>query len=161
MATEAADAPTNVKLITAAKAYLAGDAKALDPGFMAAAFTAYVRAGGLPAGKMLIDRALASEDAVLCGVGAARRLQRGTRGRGDVAEWLFRFNDPRLRSTERLGLIGNLAFTAETRDQAGAWFLDHYQELASGMGGPILSGMTSSLGWQCSGDRAARIAPPE
>ena len=154
MATEAGDAATNAQLAAAAKRYLAGDSKALDPGFMPAAFTAYVRDGGPPAGKTLMDAALAREDAIFRG---AAQLGIASAGRADVADWLFSFKDPRLRSTERLDLISNLAFTAETKDQAGAWFLNHYPELAAGAGGATLSGMTSSLGWQCSADRASQI----
>jgi hypothetical protein len=110
---------------------------------MASAFTAYVQDGGLPSWKMLMERALPSEDAVF------RRLAQlgvASTGRTDVADWLFTFQDPRLRPTEKLDLIASLAFTAETRDQAGAWFLDNYQTLTDGMGGHILSHMTNNLG---------------
>ena len=121
---------------------------------MPAAFTAFVRTNGLKAAVRLMDGALASDNAVfrraaLTGIASA--------GRSDVADWLFTFKDGRLRSTERLELIGDLAFTAETKDQAGAWFLQHYQELAGGADGIFLEGLTTPLGWQCSVDRATQI----
>ena len=51
-------------LAAAAAAYLAGDTKALDPAYMSDAFEAYIDKGGLPAAKLLGDKALDSADPV-------------------------------------------------------------------------------------------------
>jgi hypothetical protein len=152
---EARDPAASAKLVAAAKAYLAGDPKALDQGYMGAAFAAHLKAGGLPAAQALLDKALSSEDAVFRGaaLGAV-----GGSGSPEVGTWLLGLEDPRLRPLERLGLVGAMAATAETKDMAGAWILANYDRLAGGGNGIfVTSRLTSALRYQCSADRAAQV----
>lgn len=152
---EAGDPAASARLVTAAKAYLAGDAKALDQGYLRAGFSAYVKAGGLPAAKALLDKALSSEDAVFRGsaLGAL-----GESGQPEVGAWLLGLEDPRLRPLERLGLVGGMAATAETKDMAGDWILANYDRMAGGGNGIfVTSRLTSALRYQCSADRAVQI----
>ncbi len=155
VADEASDPVVNAKLAAAAKAYLAGDAKALDQGFMGDAFGAYVKAGGVPAAQAVADKALASEDPVFRS--AALNSIGGT-GRQDVAAWILGFNDPRLRPLERIGFLQGLVATAETKDAAGEWLIANYEKLASGSNGIFISSrLPGALGAQCSAEQAARI----
>ena len=152
---EARDPAAGAKLVAAAKAYLAGDAKALDQGYMGAAFAAHLKAGGLPAAKALLDKALSSEDAVFrsTALGAV-----GGSGLPEVGTWVLGLEDSRLRPLERLGLVGSMAATAETKDMAGAWILANYDRLAGGGNGIFVTArLTSALRYQCSVDRAVQI----
>jgi aminopeptidase N len=155
VAAEADDPATKVALASAASAYLAGNKRALDQGFMTPAFAAQVQAGGVPAAQAVLDEALASEDpvfrnAAISGVAASGRL--------DVARWLLSFSDPRQRPIERLRELGGLATTAETRDLAADWMLGAYDQLASGAFGIFVSTrLPSILADQCSAARADQI----
>ena len=155
VADEAGDAAINAKLTAAAKAYLAGDAKALDQGFMGDAFGAYIKAEGVPAAKAVADKALGSEDPVFRGAALGSI---GGSGREDVAGWILGFNDPRLRPLERLGMLQGLVSTAETKDAAGEWLIANYEKLASGSNGIFISSrLPGALGAQCSAEQAAKI----
>ncbi len=155
VADEAADAAVNARLAAAAKAYLGGDAKALDQGFMGDAFGAYIKADGVPAAKAVADKALASEDPVFR---SAALGSIGGTGREDVAAWIIGFSDPRLRPLERLGFLQGLVTTAETKDAAGEWLIANYEKLASGSNGVFVSSrLPGVLGAQCSAEQAGKI----
>ena len=156
VAGEAQDEATRIKLKAAGDAYLAGDTKALDQAFLSDALGVVVEEGGVPAAKALVDRALASEDAVFrnAALGAAAGS-----GRSDVARWLLDdLADKRLRSIERVGIVGGLASTADTRDLAADWILANYEKIASGNGVLVASRLPRSLSSQCSAERAAKIS---
>ncbi|WP_374942654.1 M1 family metallopeptidase [Sphingomonas sp.] len=152
---EARDAGVRAKLIAAGKAYLAGNTRALDQAFLGDALVMVVEDGGLPAARMLVERALSSQDAVFrrSALGAA-----AASGRPEVARWLLDFQDQRLRSIERFGGIGILARTGGTADLAGDWILANYATLAAGANGIFAtSRLPQALNGQCSVAKAQRI----
>lgn len=152
---EAQDGALRARMATAATAYLAGDRTALDPALVAPALDVVLEQGGLGASQAMMARALASEDAPFrnAAIGAI-----GTTGRADVAQWLLSFHDPRLRSLERLQLLGGLAGTPETSTLATDWILANYATLASGGNGIFTtSRLPGMFGLQCGADRADRL----
>lgn len=155
VAIEGRDPAVRAKLITAAKRFLDGDAQALDQAFRPIALTAYAEDGGLPAAKALVEKALASEDALFRDAALAAPA---TAGRPEVAAWLLSLQDTRLRPTERLDMVRELAATAETRDMAGDWLIANWDNLIKGANGIFFAqGLPSALYAQCSAAKAARI----
>jgi len=155
MAFDARDAAVRAKLKTAGDAYLAGDKTALDPAYLGAGLSVVADEGGLAAAKMLVDRALGSEDADVrqAELGAA-----ASTGHADVANYLLSLEDKRMRSFDRLMLIGELAGTRETRDVADAWILANYDRLlASGNGVFITSRLPGMFNGQCGAAEAERV----
>jgi aminopeptidase N len=154
LAIEAHDDALRAKLKSAADRYLGGDKDALDPSFRETALRVLAADGGLPAAKMLVERALSTEDPTFRGaaLGAV-----ATSGRADVADYLLNLSDKRMRSFDRLGLIFGLAQTAGTRDLTGDWILKNYDKLAAGNGIFITSRLPQALSVQCGADRASRI----
>lgn len=154
LALEAQDPALRARLKAAADKWLGGDKEALDPGFRATALSVLASDGGLPAAKMLVDRALLSEDQTVreAALGAA-----ATTGRRDVADYLLNLTDKRMRSYDRLGLIFGLAGTAGTRDMTGEWIFRNYDKLASGNGIFISSRLPGALSSQCGIEQASRI----
>lgn len=154
MAFDAQDAGVRAKLKTAAEAYLAGDKQALDPSFFDAGFGVIAEDGGLPAAKQLVEQALSTEDSdvrqALLGAAASG-------GHADVANYLFDLNDKRLRSYDRLELIGVLASVGKTRDLTANWILANYDKLASGNGIFITSRLPSMFSGQCGAAQADRV----
>jgi hypothetical protein len=155
VAFDARDPAVRATLKAAAEKYLAGDEKALDPAFRGAAFAVVAEEGGLPAAKMLVEKALSTEDPDV------RRAELGaasSSGSTEVANYLLNLQDKRLRSYDRLGLIYGLADTVGTRDYAANWILDNYDELlATGNGIFITSRLPGALNYQCGVDKAARV----
>jgi len=154
MAFDAHDPAVRAKLKAAADSYLAGDTKALDPGFRDSAFAVTAEEGGLPAAKLLVDKGLSSEDSdirqsLLVGAAAS--------GHADVAEYLLGLKDKRLRSFDRLFLISVLAQTPETRDMTDQWILANYDRLASGNGIFITSRLPGMFNSQCGAAEAGRV----
>jgi aminopeptidase N len=154
LALEAHDDALRAKLKSAADKWLGGDKQALDPGFRATALTVLADEGGLPAAKMLVEKALSSEDPTVreAALGAA-----STTGRPEVANYLLGLNDKRMRSFDRLGLIFGLAQTAGTRDMTGDWIFRNYAKLAEGNGIFISSRLPAALNTQCGVEQASRI----
>jgi aminopeptidase N len=155
MAFSAHDPAIRAKLKTAGVGYLAGDKTALDPAYLGAGLSVVADEGGLAAAKMLVDRALASEDADVrqAELGAA-----ASTGNADVAKYLLGLDDKRMRSFDRLMLIGELAGTPETRETAGAWILANYDRLlASGNGVFITSRLPGMFNSQCGAAEADRV----
>lgn len=154
VAFEARDEAVRAKLLAAGQSYMAGKADAVDQAFLQDALALVVEQGGLPAAKALMEKALASEDAVFRGaaIGAI-----GGSGNAEVARWFFAFEDKRLRQTERVNLIAHLAITAETRDMTADWILANYESLTR-TGGVFVSGqLPAVLSRQCSAARADEI----
>jgi hypothetical protein len=155
VAFDARDPAVRAKLKAAAAKYLAGDEKALDPAFRGAALTVVAEEGGLDAAKMLVEKALSSEDPDIrsAELGAA-----ASSGSTEVAKYLLDLNDKRLRGYDRLGLIYGLAETGGTRDYAASWILDNYDELlATGSGIFITSRLPGALNYQCGVEQANRV----
>jgi aminopeptidase N len=155
VAAETDDTAVRERLAGAAGAYLKGDARALDQGFMGVAFGAYVLAGGPAAAQTLVEKALASEDPVFRSAAFAGAA---ASGRSDVATWLLGLKDPRVHLTERLRILAGLATTAETRDMAADWLLGAYDTIASGANGVFIGSQLPTLfSAQCSAARARQI----
>ncbi|WP_242185783.1 M1 family metallopeptidase [Sphingomonas sp. CARO-RG-8B-R24-01] len=155
VADDARDPVVRSKLKAAGDRYLAGDTKALDPAFVGAALTVIAQEGGVPAVKLLVEKALSSEDPTFRqnALGAAAES-----GRADAATYLLALDDKRLRSYDRIGLIFDIARNAETRDLGADWILANYDTLlASGNGIFLTSRLPAALGSQCGADRAERI----
>jgi hypothetical protein len=155
MAFDARDPAVRATLKAAADKYLAGDTEALDPGFLDAGLAVVAEDGGLPAAKMLVDKALSTEDADMrqAELGAA-----AASGHADVAAYLLALDDKRLRSYDKLQLIGGVAGTRETRDIAAQWVLANYDRLlGSGNGIFITSRLPGVFNSQCGVAEADRI----
>ena len=154
LASDAQDPAVRAKLKAAADAYLAGDTKALDPSFFDSGFGVVAEDGGLPAAKQLIEKALSTEDSdvrqALLGAAA-------TGGHPDVADYLFALNDKRLRSFDRLMMLGGLAASPQTRDMTAKWILANYDNLASGNGIFITSRLPGMFNSQCGAVEADRV----
>jgi aminopeptidase N len=154
LAFEARDPAVRAKLKAAGNAYLAGDKKAVDPAFLGAALAVVAEDGGLPAAKTLVEAGLSSEDgdvrANALGAAAAS-------GHSDVANYLLALNDKRLRSFDRIGIIGQLIGTPETRQLTTDWIFANYDRLTSGNGIFITSRVPGMFNSQCSAEAADRI----
>ena len=151
MAFQAHDPAVRAKLQAAAEAYLGGDTKALDPAFLGTGLAVLAENGGLAVAQTLIEKGLSSEDgdvrANMLGAAAAS-------GHADVANYVLALDDKRLRSFDRIGLIGELIGTPETRDLTRDWIFANYDKLTSGNGIFITSRLPGMLNSQC-GEAAA------
>ena len=85
---------------------------------------------------------------------SARRRRRGTVA---AAAYLLNLSDKRLRSYDRLGLVGGLVGNDKTSAYTADWILANYDKLASGNGIFFGSRLPSMLGGQCSAAAADRI----
>ncbi|HEX4846980.1 MAG TPA: M1 family metallopeptidase [Novosphingobium sp.] len=153
----ARDPALRKQLGDAAKAYLAGDAKALDAAWFRTAFAILVEEGGLDMAKRLADTAMGTQDALLRGAALGSVT---TSGKEEIARWVLTdFNDPRLRRSEKLGLIRGIVGTRGTRDFGFAWLKDNYDALSAGGGGIFFtSGLPNLVGGYCSVAKADEIA---
>jgi aminopeptidase N len=150
------------KLAAAAGAFVGldgmpGDPRALDAAWYGDAFDPWLEAGGLPAAKTLLDKALASQDPVFRPAALAAL---GASGNGDVAKWLLdEVKDGRLRLSERLNLVRGVVQVPETRDWGYAWMIVHLGELMNGGGGIFFSArLPQMLAGYCSVDKADAFA---
>jgi hypothetical protein len=154
LAFDAHDPATRAKLKAAGEAYLAGDEKAVDPAFLGAALAVVAEDGGLPVAKTLVEKGLSTED------GDVRSAELGAAaasGHAEVANYLLALNDKRLRSFDRIGLIGELIGTPETRELSTNWIYANYDKLASGNGIFITSRLPGMFNSQCGAAAADRI----
>ena len=154
LAFDAHDPAVRAKLKVAGEAYLAGDEKAIDPAFMGTALAVVSEEGGMAAAKMLVEKGLSSED------GDVRANELGAAAAGghvDVANYLLSLDDKRLRSFDRLGIIGELIGTPETRAVTTDWIFANYGKLSSGNGIFIASRLPGMFNSQCSAEAADRI----
>jgi aminopeptidase N len=155
VALDAHDPAVRAKLKAAAEKYLAGDEKVLDPAFRGSALTALAEDGGLATAKMLVGKALSTEDP---DVRRAELRAAASNGTAEVADYLLKLDDKRLRSYDRLGLIYGLAETVGTRDYTANWILDNYDELLAGGNGIFITGrIPGALNYQCGVEQANRI----
>ena len=153
---DAKDPAITAQLLTAADAYLGGDRQALDTNYLRLALKAYIDRGKLPAAKVLVERALSSQDPVF------RPVALGTvagSGNNDIAAWLLTgFSDPRLRLSERLQVVGGVVQTGETRDYGYGWVKANSAALMQGGGNIFAARLPGVLGGFCSAAKSAEIA---
>lgn len=157
LASVARDPALRKQLGDAARAYLGGDKAALDPAWFRSAFAVVIDEGGLEAAKRVAELSLGSQDPLLrpATLGAV-----SASGQLEIARWLLtEFSDPRLRTSEKLGLIRGVVGRRETRDFGFAWLKDNYEALSSGGGGIFFtSGLPGLFGGYCSVAKADEIA---
>lgn len=157
LVTSARDAGLRRTLDKAAQRYLAGDAAALDPAWFELAFGVYLGNAGLPRAQALVARALASED-------PAFRPQAldavGGSGNKAVARWLLDGpDDPRLRPSEKRGMLGAVMLSGATRDLGYDWLHANLGPLLNGGGGIFFaSRLPQMLAGFCSVERADQFA---
>lgn len=146
---EGRDPALSDRLAAAARASLAGDAKALDPGFRTTALRAALRADPAMAGPLF--EALVSSDEPLFRRQAANAL-----GLDGGISILDRVSDKRLQNLEATAMIGGMFANPATRSDALAWLernLDGLKPRLGGLLGQFVS-ITSSL---CSEADARRV----
>ncbi len=137
LASVAKDKPLRAQLAGAVDAYLAGNAKALDPAFFGTAFDAWLGTRKLEGAKLLLDKALASEDplfrpSVIVAVATSGDLA--------TARWLLETpRDNRLRLSEWQDLVRGVVVEPDTRDWGFGWLKAHLDELLGGNGGIFFS----------------------
>jgi hypothetical protein len=151
---QAKDPAVRAKLKSAASRYIAGDTKALDPSYLFPALAIAAQDGGLPMAKKLVEMGLSSENPNVRQAALGAATQAGTLA---TAQYLLNLNDKRLRSYDRLGLVGGLVSNDKTSDYTSNWILANYDKLASGNGIFFGSRLPSMLGGQCSAAGADRI----
>jgi aminopeptidase N len=155
VAFDAHDPSLRTKLKAAAEKYLAGDEKALDPAFRGSALTVLAEDGSLATAKMLVEKALSTEDP---DVRADQLGAAAASGTTEVADYLLGLNDPRLRTYDRIRVLYGLAETVPTRDYTADWVLKHFDELLASGGGIFMTGrIPGALAYQCGIDQANRI----
>jgi len=157
MSSVAEDAALNAKLAKAVDGLLAGDTTALDPAFYNSAFKAWLKPRGLEGAKVLMEKALSSEDPLLRP--AALRAV-GRSNDPAVAKWLIEeFSDKRLRLSEKLTGISLAIATPKTAEYAFAWANAHVDTLLSSGGGIFLArSLPQAVSGFCSVDKAKTIA---
>ena len=157
LAIVARDPALRKQLGDAARAYLGGDRAALDPAWFRSAFAIVIDEGGIEAAKRVAELGLGSQDPLLrpAALGAVTAS-----GQTDIARWLLTdFDDPRLRASEKLGLIRGVVARRETRDFGFGWLKDNYETLSAGGGGIFFtSGLPGLFGGYCSVAKADEIA---
>ena len=120
------------KLIAAADAYLAGDAKALDAEFAQLALSLDVADKGVPLAKAIAEKGLAGEDPLLREIAFPAI---GNSGNPEVARWfLSEFKDPRLLPGVRQRTATSFLGSPRTRDLASAYMLANLDTKAGGGG---------------------------
>ena len=153
----ARDPAIRKQMAAAAKAYLAGDSKALDAMWYGGAFAAWIADGGLPAAKELFAKALVTEDPALrpTYLGVI-----GGSGKADIATWVLAdANDPKLRPSERLSLIRGVVANPATRDMGYEWMKANLDKLLNGSGGIFFaSRLPQMLNGFCSAEQADELA---
>jgi hypothetical protein len=154
IAFDAHDPTVRAKLKTAGDAYLAGNRNAVDPAFLGSALGVVAEDGGLPVAKRLVEKALATEDAEVrqAELGAA-----AASGHPEVANYLLGLNDKRLRSFDRIMLIGQLIGTPETSALTSNWIFANYDKLTSGNGIFLTSRLPGMFNSQCGAEAAERV----
>ncbi|MGN6424719.1 MAG: M1 family aminopeptidase [Asticcacaulis sp.] len=155
VATEAKDSALLHQLDVAATAYLAGNKDALDQAFVNRALAVHVQTHGLAAAKDMYERMLNADTEDF------RSAARGAVTAGatpETADWLLgALDDKRLRSSEKLALIGGLMRSPQTRDMTFDWVKAHFDDLTAGAG-IFTAGRVAALpSGYCSAERADEI----
>jgi aminopeptidase N len=150
-------APLRTRLVAALDAYLAGDAKALDPDYAGAAAKVALNERGASFAKTLADKALAGDNPILR---QAANQGIGGSANAEVARWFLNdFHDPRLPLRQRLFTVSALLKSPYTRDVAVDFMLTHFDEFVkNGGGGGIFSGRAAQMfNVLCSNDQADAV----
>jgi aminopeptidase N len=157
------DAAVTATLVKAAHDWLAGDAQALDPSWYGMALRAYMAShakgedGGLETAKALFAKGLATQDPL-----ARPALLGAPAGAGNakVAGWVLSdAKDARLRATERLGMIMQVAVNRATRQQGYDWIRDNFAAMSKGGGGIfVVTRLPTVFAGMCSVKDADAIA---
>jgi hypothetical protein len=154
MAFGAHDPAVRAKLKAAADGYLAGDKNALDPSFVGSALAVVAEDGGMAAAKMLVDKALSSEDPDFRATALSAAAGSGN---AEVANYLLSLDDKRLRTFDRMMLIGGVAGTRETRELGDQWILANYDKLAQDNGIFLTSRLPGMFNSQCGAAAADQV----
>lgn len=157
LARKGGDAALRAQLLVATRAYLAGDRQALDGAWFGPGLAAVVEEGGLSAAKDLADRALGSTDPVFRPIALGVV---GGSGQAEIGRWILdQFQDNRLRTSERQGLIRGVVESSGTRDLGWDWLKTNYERLANSGGGIFFaSRLPAMVAGYCSVARADEIA---
>lgn len=152
------DPTLRVLLLAAAIDFVAGKDEALDAAWYADGFRLFLDGGAGPdAAKRLLEKALASQDAVFrpAALGAL-----GSSGKVETARWLLdEVKDDRLRLSERLGLVRGVVGHPATREWGYTWLIQHLSELLDGGGGIFFaSRLPQMLSGYCSVEKADAFA---
>jgi len=153
MASQAKDPAIRAALGQAATAYLAGDTKAVDPALLGDALTVHVEDGGLAAAKDLFERLLKTGDEDF----RAEALGAVTAGATpETAQWVFGVvdSDKRLRTPDKLSLIGGLMRSEATRDIAFDWLKTNYDAFNAKVGIFSAGRVAGLVGAYCSAEKA-------
>lgn len=150
---EGHDEQLTQRLSRAAGKYLAGDEYALDPAFLNAALTAYLRVGQQEATATLLKAAVADQG------GRNRPLMIRTLGAVDdptIATWIIsQLGQTGLRPADEMDLVQEMLSHPRSRDIALPWVLENYQRLAA-LG--INRGWGPGVFWSlCSTDEADKV----
>ena len=150
---ESHDEQLTQRLSRAAGEYFAGDERALDPAFLKAAFTAYIRVGKQEAASTLLKAAVADQG------GRKRPLMIRTLGAVDdatIATWITsQLGHTGLRPADEMDLVQEMLSYPHSRDIALTWVLENYRRLAA-LG--INRGWGPGIFWSlCSTDEADKV----
>ncbi|MBV9843018.1 MAG: M1 family metallopeptidase [Sphingomonadaceae bacterium] len=128
VAREAGDRALRARLVAASKAYLGGDAKALDQSILAIALVVYLQDGGVSATEALVAKMAASQDALFRG---AAQQALGASDSAVDAQWLLgHFGDGTLRPPEEQNILADMMTEPATRDPAYAYLDANFDRIA-------------------------------
>ncbi|MFT4076483.1 MAG: M1 family metallopeptidase [Asticcacaulis sp.] len=155
VAGDAHDTAIRQQLADAAKAYLAGNAQALDPAYRGRALAIYVEEGGLPAAKDMFERVMTTHDEAFRSSGL-RAVTAGAKP--ETATWLLAsLNDTRLRVPDKTGLLGGLMMSKDTRDLTYDWLKANYDSVAASAGIFSTGRIAALPGVFCSASKADEV----
>lgn len=145
------------RISAATRAFLAGDYKALDRAWYGMGFEMSVAQGKVSAAKVMVDKALSSEDPAFRPVALAAAANSGSK---DVANWLLNgLSDKRLRASEKNDLLRGVLLTGQTREIGYAYLRANLDALTSGSNGIFFSSrLPQFLARFCSAERADEFA---
>jgi hypothetical protein len=155
LAGEANDGRVRDTLDAAAIAYLAGDKGALDQSLLDVALGVHVGKGGAAGAQEMYEKAVTSADSQFR-TAALRAV--GSTGNADTAQWLIgKFDDKRLRVTEKIRVIYQLMSEPATRDLGYGYLVKNFDPLIKQAGIFTMSGLLSVPVAYCSIDKAREI----
>jgi hypothetical protein len=155
LAGEANDAKVRDTLDAAATAYLGGDKGALDQSLLDVALGVHVAKGGTAAVQAMFEKGVTSDDSQFR---SAALHAVGSTGDVGTAQWLVgKFDDTRLRSTEKISLIYQLMAEPATRDLGYGYLVKNFDPLLKQAGIFTITGLPTVPVLFCSVDKANEI----
>jgi aminopeptidase N len=153
MSGDARDPELRKALDAGAVAYLAGDKSALDQAVLGDALRVHVETGGLAAAKDLYERVLTTGDEQFRAEALGAVTADAT---PETAKWVFDIvdSDKRLRTPDKLGLIGGLMRADATRDIAYDWLKTNYDAFNAKVGIFSAGRVAGLVGNFCSAEKA-------